>query len=155
MSVVLPFVGVLAGVAISSAYSFWAVRRSELERAVVAGYVMDDELCGLRDALLSSPGTADPTAATDAWREHRRALVVYLTREEFQRVGAALRRAQACAAMAGRPVDEARVADELEHARAMLATHAIRLRAEHQAFILTPLWKYLARQPWRRRARLA
>jgi len=47
------------------------------------------------------------------------------------------------------------VAKELEGVRLMISGHTARLRSEHQAFILTPLFKYLRRRPWSRRYRAA
>jgi hypothetical protein len=139
-----PLIGVLIGAALASAYNFWAIRRSELERAVVAGSIVDDELLGIGCSLLADAGKGralDSSALTKAWEEHRHSLVMYLSAERFQELASAVRRA--------RQGDIS--ADELEGIRQELAQRTATLRAEHQAFIMTPLFKYLASRPWSRK----
>lgn len=165
MSALFAFVGVLVGVGLASGYNFWAIRRAELERAVVAGMVIGDELKVLSDALRihDSPtaGDVDGSAVTEAWHNHRQALVVYVPEARWIEMAELIRRTNEARRVAADEAlvdvetpSDARVVDSLaadvEAAWAWLASRTAELRASHQAFILTPLFRYLRTKPWRR-----
>jgi hypothetical protein len=138
MSALFGVLGVVAGVMISGAVGFWSTRRQELENAVVAAALLVDEL------------TLDPGGPTNLdqlwalWEQQRAALVLYLPSEQFSKLNRTIRKVTAV----GSPTD---VHAEVSKVLPGLQRQALKLRADHQAFILTPLIKYLFSKPWRPR----
>jgi hypothetical protein len=124
------FIGVVVGLAVGFGYRFWATRRDELAQATVAVTFMRDELRQLRHA--ESP------SLHGAWvrmsRDQRTALIVQLTPEDYLHLSSAI---EAFEADPNGPSGE-RVVTALDG--------LVRLFwSEYQAFILSPLVKYLRR----------
>jgi hypothetical protein len=145
MTFVVGLVGVLVGAMIAAAFAFWSTRRSELGSAYIAASVVVDELRCLLAADPTEPVDSRPLVA--AWRSQRDALVVYLYPEEFESLGKSLLRAQQWDGTD----EELRI--ELNGTLTEISTQRDRLRNDHQAFLLTPLARYLATRPWSRRRR--
>jgi hypothetical protein len=165
MTAFVALVGVLVGWAVSSAYSFWAIRRAELERAVVAGTIVGDELDALRAALPGDARLKQGTgyshgAASRAWCEYRESLVLHIAEPLWAELAALARQLELLppasleASSAGDAPTSTTLRDLLptiDAARSGLESRTAELRAAHQAFILTPLIRYLSSRPWRRR----
>jgi hypothetical protein len=136
MSALFGVLGVVAGVMISGSVGFWSTRRQELEKAVVAATLLIDEL------------TLDPGGPTNLdelwvlWEQQRTALVLYLPLEQFSTLNQTIRKVTTAGLSTNVHAEVAKVLPELQQ-------KALKLRAEHQAFILTPLIKYLFSAPWR------
>lgn len=145
MSALWAFLGVLAGVAFTSAVTFWSTRRKELEAAAIAGTLLTEEL----RMLVEDPGDTTDHAARVAviqalWLQRRDALVLHMEPALFSEINRPLVHAGRRGSL---PADEAhRLLDRL-------APETDRIRSAHQAFIVTPLLKYLRTRPWRRRER--
>jgi hypothetical protein len=142
---VVGLIGVLVGAAVAAAYGFWSTRRSELGDAFVAASILAEELRDLLEANANQTLDSQPLVA--AWRTQRGALVAYLYPEEFQSLGSSMLRAQRW----HRNDEDLRT--ELEATLGELSVHAERLREDHQAFLITPLARYLRTRPWSRRRR--
>jgi hypothetical protein len=157
MNALVGLLGVLAGAGIASAFGFWSTRRKELAAAVVAAAIVVDELIAVRDALEEdafSPVTlARVSSLTAFWTEKRRSLVLYVHPQQFVALNGIVRLATEFASSAT-DVPQGRAGTVSETVNAVLGWLVPRseeLREAHQAFILTPLFKYLATSPWRRK----
>lgn len=74
-------IGALAGLIVGSGYSFWSTRRSELAQALVAAYVLAEELRLLRSRRVKAP--ADFTRLRTVWDEHRSSFVLHMAPGDF------------------------------------------------------------------------
>src|SRR5947209_3545301 len=73
LSVIFGLVGVLVGVAIASGYSYWSIRRSELEQALVSATIMCDEMRALIVEMgrSSAAGSSQLARTASTWDERR------------------------------------------------------------------------------------
>jgi hypothetical protein len=134
-------VGVLIGGAIGSAFSFWSVRRAELERAVVAGWEVTRELSFLLECDPALQDAEERKNVLELWRRSRAALILYIPPEALDQISHALFQL----------ADWTNTGNErgdLAQALASLTKRTRELREDHQAFILTPLFRYLRGSPW-------
>jgi hypothetical protein len=117
------FLGVVVGLAVGFGYRFWSTRREELMAATVAATVLRDA------ARAAHHDPADPAALSDLWNEHRVALIRLITPADYEILSRSIK--------AGSRGDSGAVAvfDRL----------TTLFWREHQAFILTPLVKYIRR----------
>jgi hypothetical protein len=147
MSALFGLIGVLAGVGIASGFGFWSTRREELEAAVVAATIVVDELQMTRASLQERDAdeltAARITSLASFWLDHRAALVLYLQPAQFSALN---RMISVAPGRASATLDE-----EIGAVLAWLMHRATELRDAHQAFILTPLVKYLRSRPWQRK----
>jgi hypothetical protein len=116
------FLGVVVGLAVGFGYRFWSTRREELMTATIATTL-------LRDAVRASQREADARAALlTLWEVHRAALIRLITPTDYEVLSRAI---------------------ETSDGGLNLVVTLERLTtlfwSEHQAFILTPLAKYLSR----------
>jgi hypothetical protein len=117
------FLGVVVGLAVGFGYRFWSTRREELMSATIAATF-------LRDAARSvQHGSANPDALTDLWDEQRVALIRLITPADYELLARSVR-----------------VSSRGETGLvAVLDRLTMLFWREHQAFILTPLIKYIRR----------
>lgn len=124
------FIGVVVGLAVGFGYRFWATRRDELAQATVAVTLIRDELKQLmRARSLSLDGVG-----ADMLRGRREALIVQLAPEDYLRLSSAIEALEANA-------------QDSSGERVVLALDRLvqLFWSEHQAFILSPLVKYIRR----------
>lgn len=116
------FLGVVVGLAVGFGYRFWSTRREELMAATVAATL-------LRDAARASRLEAGRSVAlTKLWEEHRVAFIRLITPADYE--------------VLSRDIESPRAASKLAD---ILDRLTALFWSEHQAFILTPLVKYIRR----------
>lgn len=123
--------GALVGLLVGSGYSFWSVRRAELEAAVVASSVLGEELRASRE-----PGGKTQSgvpALRAAWEAHRSAFVCEMRPDDFRRLADSMRQA----------IDTPTVDSDDLHVTMAALTELF--WTEHQALIVMPLINYLRR----------
>jgi hypothetical protein len=148
--------GVIVGVAITSGYSFWAIRRAELAGGLAAAKTLDDEMQRLH-AELSRRSGFDAQPVVDVWRDQRQALVLFVDSESFRFFGDAVWAAERCAMLGNRSagdlpqreVDSASAERKVALARELLNETAASLRAEHDTPIVTSVWRALLRKEFK------
>jgi hypothetical protein len=156
VEVLIGLIGVLAGAGIASAFGFWSTRRHELAAAVVTATIVADELMAFRNALgedASSPqARARASSLTSFWIENRGSLVLYLLPTQFVALNGIIRLTTefASSGMEARRARASTASQRIDVVLCWLEPRGRELREAHQAFILTPLFKYLATSPWRR-----
>jgi hypothetical protein len=153
VSALFGLIGVLAGVGIASGFGFWSTRREELEAAVVAATIVVDELQMTRDSLAEHDAgkltAIRLTSLASFWLDHRDALVLYLQPVQFSALNRVI--SLAVGRSSAVPEDARQLDEEIAAVLTWLTQRASELREAHQAFILTPLIKYLRSRPWRRK----
>jgi hypothetical protein len=117
------FLGVVVGLAVGFGYRFWSTRREELMLATVAATLLRDA------ARAAQQDAADAATLSDLWHEQRIALIRLMTPRDYQVL------ARSIEADAWADAGLVMVLDRLTGL----------LWREHQAFILTPLVKYIRR----------
>jgi hypothetical protein len=125
------FLGVVVGLAVGFGYRFWAGRRAELAAAVVNTTMLAETA----RALSGDPGSTATTLGElrDIWREARPTLIVLMTPADFERLSAAI-----ASARRGSPSELVALSRSLDSLTTLLWE-------EHQAFILSPLLRYVRR----------
>lgn len=115
--------GVVVGLAVGFGYRFWSTRRDELMAATIAATLLRDAIRATQD----DSGDLDVLIAL--WEEQRVNLIRLITPADYELL------AHNIATRSQSDPDVSTVFDGL----------AILFWREHQAFILTPLFKYLRR----------
>ncbi len=117
------FLGVVVGLAVGFGYRFWSTRREELMLATVATTLLRDA------ARVAQQDAAHAARLSDLWCEQRIALIRLMTPADYE--------------VLARNVDAGAWAD----AGLVMVLDRLNdlLWREHQAFILTPLVKYIRR----------
>ena len=125
------FIGVIVGLAVGFGYRFWAARRSELADAVIAAFILSEEL---RAVAAGQPGVrdADRRRIHEAWSAQCSALIPYMSPPDLRMLAESLR----CDESAGAGFTVSELVQRLD-----LITNLF--WREHQAFILTPFLHYL------------
>lgn len=117
------FLGVVVGLAVGFGYRFWSTRRDELMAATIAATLV-------RDAARSAEREPKSVGRlVERWEEQRGALIRLITPKNYELLARSLG--------SGLPPDA--------RAAAILDRLTILFWTEHQAFILTPLFKYVRR----------
>lgn len=119
--------GVVLGLIGGFGYRFWANRRDELAEALVATTRLHEEL----RALLADPQRSS-ILLDGIWAEEGRALVIQMEPRDYRTVAEAI-------ATASAERDSAAVAVRIAEGLRSLFWD------EHQAFILTPYFRYVSR----------
>lgn len=127
VAAILGLVGVILGLAIGRGYGFWSSRRGELAETIVALAVIQEEL---RNVQTRHDPPADPTPLKDAWREHRKWLVIHFSPDDYRLLADAVE---------GR---ESAVFEPADLTYRLGALYSL-FWEEHEAFILVPLIHYL------------
>ena len=145
-------VGVLVGWAITSAFTFWAVRRVELVQGSVAARALDEEMQWLQNELslaahADRPTQFDAGSAVSVWRDQRKSLVLYVDPKTFRDLGAAVRACERWARETGadRTHCESQRQDlisDLIDSRVLLKSLADWLQSQHAIFILHSLLRW-------------
>jgi len=155
MDVLIGLIGVLAGAGIASGFGFWITRRHELASAVVTATIVADELVAVRSALeqdfRSARTLARVSSVSSFWMEHRGALVLYLMHPKFLALNETIRLVAEFASLEA-DIDRGAVTtviESVDETLGWLEPRTSELREAHQAFILTPVVKYLSTSPWR------
>jgi hypothetical protein len=123
VAAILGLVGVILGLAIGRGYGFWSSRRDELAETIVALAVIEEELRNVQ-------ARQDPKRLEDAWREHRKWLVIHFSPDDYRLLADAIEGR-------GSPVFE-----PADLAGRLGALYSL-FWEEHEAFILVPLIHYL------------
>ncbi len=127
---VVGFIGVIVGLAVGFGYRFWATRRDELAQATIAVTLMRDEA----RQLIRGQQPSFACGSARALREKRTALIVQLIPADYSHLSDAIDGFEADPhGTSGEPV------------LAALEGLVRLFWSEHQAFILTPLAKYVRR----------
>ena len=130
-------IGALAGLVVGSGYSFWSTRRSELAQALIAAYVLAEELRVHARRRVKAP--ADFTGLQRVWDEHRASFVLHMSPGDFHGFADSLPLGSDAH---GLPSDEL-----IETVDAL----AELFWKEHQALILVPLVNYARRNTMSKR----
>jgi hypothetical protein len=121
-SALVGFLGVVVGLAVGFGYRFWSTRREELMAATIAATV-------LRDAARDLEEGSSDVALSNLWDEQRVALIRLITPTDYE--------------ILARNITAVSQADS--RLVAVLDRLTTLFWREHQAFILTPLIKYIRR----------
>jgi hypothetical protein len=117
------FLGVVVGLAVGFGYRFWSTRREEMMAATVATTLLRDA------ARAGQPNDNEAATLSDLWHEQRVALIRLITPADYEILSRNIEAPTRADARLGMVLDRL----------TMLFWHG------HQAFILTPLVKYVRR----------
>lgn len=117
------FFGVVLGLAVGFGYRFWSTRRDEMMAATIAATLIRDAARAVQEAHSTT------ASLVSVWEEERAALIRLITPADYEALS--------------RNIDSARPPDS--RLTAVCDRLTLLFWKEHQAFILTPLIKYLRR----------